>query len=75
MKFAENSKLKRFKFQILEWKSGVRREASRPTHVDRAVDRPVDRGVDMPVDLPVDRVQAPSEPGCTRLHQVGFQAG
>ena len=61
--------------QIWNGPGGVRREASRPTHVDRAVDRPVDRGVDMPVDLPVDRVQAPSEPGCTRLHQVGFQAG
>ena len=32
-------------------------------------------GVDLPVDLPVDRVAASSEPGCTRLHQVGFQAG
>ena len=61
--------------QIWNGPGGVRRETSRPAHVDRAVDRPVDRGVDMPVDLPVDRVAPFCEPGCTRLHQVGFQAG
>ena len=74
-KIRAKNRFKDLNFRLWNGTGGVRREDSRPTHVDRAVDRPIDRGVDLPVDLPVDRGAPSIEPGCTRLHQVGFQAG
>ena len=62
-KFKTKNRFKNLNFRFWNGTGGVRREDSRPTHVDRAVDRPVDRGV----DLPVDRGLAPSETGCTSL--------